>query len=288
MSSDSEFSDDDILYTDSEVDEFALEEQGSGAAQWEPDAWDAEDSEDEDSLSRSLATIPLKTLAKARKSMGNVSRYQQGESSSTAQSGTPVKKATTSARAVEGRDSKNAPTAMSSKKQVSRIRQVVDLPKISRRDPRFSSVSAGGVDMHLHGKSYGFIPELLKEEYAKLKKDLAAASKAERTCARVDKESWAEERARLERLLAQTRTRLERTEREAREREVLAKAKKEEREKREGGKGAWYMKKAAKRDLLLKSKFEALEDKGGKLAVKKAMDKKRKKIAGKEKKSRPM
>ena len=45
MSSDSEFSDDDILYTDSEVDEFALEEQGSGAAQWEPDAWDAEDSE---------------------------------------------------------------------------------------------------------------------------------------------------------------------------------------------------------------------------------------------------
>lgn len=97
--------------------------------------------------------------------------------------------------------------------------------------------------MHLHGKSYGFIPELLKEEYAKLKKDLAAASKAERTCARVDKESWAEERARLERLLAQTRTRLERTEREAREREVLAKAKKEEREKREGGKGAWYMKK---------------------------------------------
>ncbi len=44
---------------------------------------------------------------------------------------------------------------------------------------------------------------------------------------------------------------------------------------------------AAQRDLLLKSKFEALEEKGGKLAVKKAMDKKRKKIAGKEKKSRP-
>jgi hypothetical protein len=120
------------LYTDSEVDEFALEEQGSGAAQWEPDAWDAEDSEgwyldtfpmdlrafasvlsgivarlrERESSSYSheqifvtlahlavfrIPCIWLKTLAKARKSMGNVSRYQQGESSSTAQSGTPVK-----------------------------------------------------------------------------------------------------------------------------------------------------------------------------------------------------
>lgn len=41
-----------------------------------------------------------------------------------------------------------------------------------------------------------------------------------------------------------------------------------------------------KRDLLLKSKYEALESRG-KHAVKKAVEKKRKKVAGKEKKSRP-
>ena len=43
----------------------------------------------------------------------------------------------------------------------------------------------------------------------------------------------------------------------------------------------------AKRDLLLKSRFDALEADGGKMAVKKALDKKRKKVASKEKKSRP-
>jgi ribosomal RNA-processing protein 36 len=38
---------------------------------------------------------------------------------------------------------------------------------------------------------------------------------------------------------------------------------------------------------LLKSKFDSLEKKGGKGAVKKAIEKKQKKVAGKEKKSRP-
>lgn len=42
-----------------------------------------------------------------------------------------------------------------------------------------------------------------------------------------------------------------------------------------------------KKDLLLKARFEDLEKTGGKTAVKKAMEKKRKKVAGKEKKSRP-
>ena len=97
--------------------------------------------------------------------------------------------------------------------------------------------------MHLHEKGYTFLPQLLSEEFASLKTALNAATKAERTCARADKESWSSEKERLERQLAQTRTRLERTQREARERDVLAKAKKEEREKRKEGKGAWHMKK---------------------------------------------
>lgn len=41
------------------------------------------------------------------------------------------------------------------------------------------------------------------------------------------------------------------------------------------------------KDVLLKARFENLEKKGGKTAVKKAIEKKRKKVAGKEKKSRP-
>jgi hypothetical protein len=42
-----------------------------------------------------------------------------------------------------------------------------------------------------------------------------------------------------------------------------------------------------KKDLLLKARFEALQAEGGKRAIKKAIEKKQKKVAGKEKKSRP-
>lgn len=98
--------------------------------------------------------------------------------------------------------------------------------------------------MHLHEKGYNFLPQLLSEEFASLKTALTAATKAERTCSRADKPTWAAVKERLERQLAQTRTRLERTQREAREREVLARAKKDEREKRKDGKGAWHLKKS--------------------------------------------
>lgn len=43
---------------------------------------------------------------------------------------------------------------------------------------------------------------------------------------------------------------------------------------------------AEKKDLLLKARFEQIEQTGGKKAVNKAIEKKRKKVAGKEKKSR--
>jgi ribosomal RNA-processing protein 36 len=127
------------------------------------------------------------------------------------------------------------------------------------------------VNVDLHAKAYDFLPGMLSAEFDALKTAVAMAVKAER----------------LEAELGKQRTRLERTRREARDREVLAKVKKEEREKQKQGKGAWHMKQSEKRDLLLKSRFESLEEEGGKAAVRKAMDKKRKKIAGKEKKSRP-
>ncbi|WVF68488.1 hypothetical protein IAT40_003255 [Kwoniella sp. CBS 6097] len=185
------------------------------------------------------------------------------------------------------RGNKHAPQAMSTKRQVSRHRQVVDLHKPDRRDPRFSSVSAGGLDAHLHSQAYSFLPSILKEELSSLKKSLYAAQKAERTCPWAEKPAKTAERERIELQLGKVRTRLVRSERETAERDVLAKAKKEEREKRASGKGAWYMKKGEKRDLLLKARFQALEKTGGKNAVKKAMEKKRRKVAVKEKKSRP-
>lgn len=176
---------------------------------------------------------------------------------------------------------------MSSKKQVSRRRAVIDVPRAERRDPRFSSLSAEKANADVHAKRYGFVPDLLASELADLQQQVAAAKKAEKACKLVEKPRFTAAREEIERELARVRSRLDRARREQREREVMAKVRAEENEKRKEGKGAWYLKKAEKRDLLLKARFEALEASGGKRAVKKAVDKKRKKVAGKEKKSRP-
>jgi len=67
----------------------------------------------------------------------------------------------------------------------------------------------------------------------------------------------------------------------------LRKAKQEEREKQRNGKKAWFMKNTEKRELLAKARFEELQARGGKQAVKKVIEKRRIKIGQKEKKSRP-
>jgi ribosomal RNA-processing protein 36 len=111
-----------------------------------------------------------------------------------------------------------------------------------RRDPRFNSLSAGQVDQHLHSQAYNFLPSLLRDEMHSLRRQVGLAAKAERSCQLVEKPHFTAERERLEIELGRLRTKVERREREERERVVLAGAKKEEREKREAGKGAYYMK----------------------------------------------
>ncbi|WVQ77725.1 hypothetical protein IAR50_007415 [Cryptococcus sp. DSM 104548] len=293
-------------------DEDTVSESDSGS-EGESD----EDSAELKQLQNNLKSLPLATLAKAQKSLGRkessssssqtkeeklaaakakLAQLQRGKGKVVAvperQAGRTNKDASDSddsgpESTAAGRSNKHAPTAMSTKRQVTRKRQVIDVPKPVRRDPRFSSLSAGHANADLHHKSYSFLPSLLKEELASLKVQVAAAKKAEKQCSLRDKPQRVEERERLEEEMGRVRTRLARGEKEELERGTLAKAKKEEREKRESGKGAWYMKKGEKRDLLLKARFEDLEKSGGKTAVKKLVEKKRKKIAGKEKKSRP-
>lgn len=177
--------------------------------------------------------------------------------------------------------------AMSAKRPVSRFRQVIELSKVDRRDPRFDGISAGNTDVNLTQRSYDFVPDLMRDEFHNLKAALALAQKRERTSPRAEREEREAERERLEREVARARSRVERYERETREREVSRKVKHEEREKRSEGNDGFYVKRSDKKDMLLKARYEALEKKGGKRAVKKAIEKKQKKVAGKEKKSRP-
>ncbi|RSH93277.1 rRNA bioproteinsis protein rrp36 [Saitozyma podzolica] len=280
--------------SDEELEE---EEEQEGMVQWEPDDWEGEEdemeSDDEDDMTRlreGLTSLPLAAVMKAQRSLrkspsDSGSENEAGPSMPKEQRLAEMKmklaqmqqrkgkgKASVSIHESEEaaapsadlkRQSKHAPVAMSTKRQVSRLRQVVDVQKQDRRDPRFSSVS-GQVNVDLHAKAYDFLPGMLSAEFDALKTAVAMAVKAERTCAWADKPARTAERERLEAELGKQRTRLERTRREARDREVLAKVKKEEREKQKQGKGAWHMKQSEKRDLLLKSRFESLEEEGAK------------------------
>lgn len=131
---------------------------------------------------------------------------------------------------------------MSTNKQTSRHRQAIAIPKQVQRDPRFSAAS-GNLDSDLHSKSYGFIFDVVKEEYETVKSALSLAQKAEKTCPLRDKPMRTAERQEIERNVAQLRTKLDRMRTKSREKEILSKIKREEREKQAEGKGAWYMKK---------------------------------------------
>jgi ribosomal RNA-processing protein 36 len=67
------------------------------------------------------------------------------------------------------------------------------------------------------------------------------------------------------------------------ERSTLTKLKKEEQAKRLSGKGAWFLKEADKKRAVLKAQFEVM----GRGEARKAMERRQKRIAQKEKKARP-
>ncbi|KAG9125149.1 rRNA biogenesis protein rrp36 [Ceratobasidium sp. 392] len=178
---------------------------------------------------------------------------------------------------IEKRSNKHAPTEVTSKRPVSRHRAVVDVQKPIARDPRFAPIS-GELSQPHFSRAYSFLPELQKSEAATLRESLAKARKQRAAPETIDK---------LERALKRAESALERARREEREREVLAKAKKEEKAKRQEGKGAWFLKKSEKRNMLLQAKFDDLAASGGQNAVRKAIDKRKKKLTQKEKKARP-
>ncbi|KAJ2827445.1 rRNA biogenesis protein rrp36, partial [Coemansia furcata] len=66
------------------------------------------------------------------------------------------------------RDNRKKPAMMSSKRPVSRFRQVVDIAKPQTRDPRFDNLS-GHFNEDLYEKSYGFLDKQQEEEIESLK-----------------------------------------------------------------------------------------------------------------------
>lgn len=168
-----------------------------------------------------------------------------------------------------GRSSKHAPTEISSKKAVSRKREVIPVPKREVRDPRFEAVT-GPVDEAKVRKAYGFLEDYRDDEM----KELRGAIKKEKD------EGKKEE---LKRTLGAMENRKKARERREREEAVVERHRKEEKELVKQGKQPFYLKKKEVEKRVLVDTFGDLKGKN----LDRVIERRRKKVEGKEKKKMP-
>ena len=171
------------------------------------------------------------------------------------------------------------------------------------RDPRFLP-TAGEFDPAKFKKSYSFLADAHKSELQTLKDNLKRARKLLSSSPRDQREEREAEVERLERAVKRAESYVNKDRQDAIQQDAMMRVKREEKAKRLEGKGSWYMKKSEfnvatrvacylcldlgeKREVLNRARFEAIAAEGGGRAVKKAIEKKQKKISQKEKKSRP-
>lgn len=167
------------------------------------------------------------------------------------------------------RSSKHAPTEISSKKAVSRLREVVPVPKREFRDPRFEPLS-GYVDEAKVKAAYSFLDDYREDEMKELK-----------TAIKTTKDDDAKEK--LKRALMSMESKKKAQMRKQKEQEILDKHRKEEKELVKQGKQPFYLKKAEQKKRVLLDQFGEL--KGKKLDH--VIERRRKKQEGREKKKMP-
>ncbi|KAA1106376.1 rRNA bioproteinsis protein rrp36 [Puccinia graminis f. sp. tritici] len=191
-----------------------------------------------------------------------------------------IKKAySTRKKSIAQRSHKHAPIEISSKKPVTRKRTIVEVPKIERRDPRFDSLS-GQVNSELHERSFEFLKEQRKSELEQLRQTLALAKK-KKSSSKLDPDQLEA----LENHIRKEENKDVQNQKLMWEKQALKEWKSQENAKRKEGKGAFYLKRKAQKEIILTNRYQQLSQNKSKLH--KSIEKKRKKVDGKEKKSMP-
>jgi ribosomal RNA-processing protein 36 len=167
------------------------------------------------------------------------------------------------------RSSKHAPTELSSKKAVSRKREVVPVIKRQFRDPRFEALG-GPVDDGKVKAAYSFLSDYREDEMKELKEAIKKT-----------KDEDAKER--LKRALMSMESRKKADLRKKKEQEILDRHRKEEKELVKQGKKPFYLKKAEQKKRVLMDQYGNLKGK----QLDRVIERRRKKVEGKEKKRMP-
>ncbi|GAM83656.1 hypothetical protein ANO11243_016440 [Dothideomycetidae sp. 11243] len=168
------------------------------------------------------------------------------------------------------RSSKHAPAEQSSRYQVSRRREVVAVPKRTTRDPRFDR--AAGTTQRDHAfRAYGFLSQYADSEMAELRSAIK------------DPKLAGEQRDTLRRKLNSMQNRKRADADKELRRKVVQEHRATERQAVAEGKKPFHLKTSALKRLALEKKFESMKPKDRD----KAIDRRRKKDAQKEKKNMP-
>ncbi|KAI1215047.1 DUF947-domain-containing protein [Annulohypoxylon truncatum] len=259
-------------------DEDSEEQSEEDLEQDDDEAYD--DDEEVDDPSAVVSQISFGALAKAQASLpnarrGNKGRATQGSDEDSESSDQPDPKTQDNNKLhlkPSHRTSKHAPTEQSSKRQVSRKREVVAVHKPVARDPRFSSaVSGRPLDEEKARRAYDFLDKYREDEMAQLR----SAIKKTRD------ESAKEE---LRRALKSMQGRKQAQEQRDKERRVLEEHRRQEKELVKQGKKPFYLKKSEQKKRLLVDRFAGLKKK----QVDRVIERRRKKLAARERRDAPM
>lgn len=169
------------------------------------------------------------------------------------------------------RENKNRPREMSSKKTVGRFREVVQVAKVERRDPRFDPL-CGEFDDKIFKESYQFVNEIKSKELGELKKQIRTEE---------DPEKRKNIKYLIQRIENQLRSEAQNQVKKAQEASDIA----ERKEKLKAGEKPHYVSKAKQKEAKLVEQYERLKEKGGldtfiKKKTKKNLSKERKKGLG--------
>ncbi|KAL8824026.1 MAG: hypothetical protein Q9191_005358, partial [Dirinaria sp. TL-2023a] len=169
------------------------------------------------------------------------------------------------------RPSKHAPQALSSKHAVGRHRSVISTPTtIPARDPRFDPLT-GPLDPNRVKQTYSFLKSYNASEIAQLKTALRAPKLPP------------EEKEKLQTALKRMESRKQADERKEAQQKVVREHRKEERQKVKEGKRPFFLKKGELKKKMLEEKWEGMGEK----SRERAMAKRTKRKAQKEKRDMP-
>ncbi|AEO63275.1 eae74b17-050c-4e97-bfeb-879c06058253 [Thermothielavioides terrestris] len=267
-------------------DESGSSNEGSshGDSDEEGEEDEDEDEDDEETPQIDASQLSFGALAKAQAAMGPSSRRKRGnppkEKDTDNLSHSSKSDHAAGGKKPEKRANKHAPVEMSSTKPVSRLRDFLTVTaehkRPQARDPRFLPLGGGGggaskIDEIKARKAYAFLDEYRESEMRQLREALG-------------KTKDAAQREKLQRALQSMESRKQAQERRDRERAVLEEHRRREKELVRRGKKPFYLKRSEQKKRLLVEQFRGMSKK----QVDKAIERRRKKLAAKEKKLLPL